>query len=132
MQSMRKIDGVLTIAAALLVVVGTSGCQSGWKFSNPFSRAPKASSADAPKELDDDFADIDEITPPPENYTVGDSALKHEKKSIAQTGKYGDEEENRSVVASGETAPSRTASSRAFTSWFMVSPPCPVKSPGNP
>ena len=51
MQSMRKIDGVLTIAAALLVVVGTSGCQSGWKFSNPFSRAPKASSADAPKEL---------------------------------------------------------------------------------
>lgn len=106
MQSMRKIDGVLTIAAALLVVVGTSGCQSGWKFSNPFSRAPKASSADAPKELDDDFADIDEITPPPENYTVGDSALKHEKKSIAQTGKYGDEEENRSVVASGETAPS--------------------------
>ena len=104
MRSMKKIDGVLTIAAALLFLAGTTGCQSGWKFSNPFSRDPKASNADAPKELDDDFAEIDDITPPPENYTVGDSVPKKEKKSIAQEGKYGDEDENRAVAASDGNA----------------------------
>lgn len=117
---MKKVHGVLTIGAAFLVMVGTTGCQSGWKFSNPFSRAPKASHADAPDELDDDFAKVDDITPPPENYTVGDRELKKEKSSIVQKGRYGEESDSdeRSVassdagaaVASEESADYRTPS----------------------
>ena len=95
---MKKIDGVLAIAAALLVTVGTTGCQSGWKFSTPFSRAPKASHAEAPDELDDDFAEVDDITPPPENYTVGDSTSKKEKTSLAQKGKYGSESDDSAIA----------------------------------
>ena len=95
---MKKIDGVLAIAAALLVTVGTTGCQSGWKFSNPFSREPKASHAEAPDELDDDFAEVDDITPPPENYTVGDSTPKKEKTSLAQKGKYAPESDDSAIA----------------------------------
>ena len=124
MRSMKKIDGVLTIAAALFVLAGTTGCQSGWKFSNPFSRNPKASSADAPKELDDDFAEIDDITPPPENYTVGDSIPKNEKKSIAQEGKYGDEDESRAVAASDNNASaSDDFSTRSYAQTYQTPSP---------
>ena len=120
MRSMKKIDGVLTIAAALLVLAGTTGCQSGWKFSNPFSRAPKASHADAPEELDDDFAEVDDITPPPENYTVGDSVPKQEKKSIAQEGKYGDDEESRAVAASDDSAPAESFATRSYAQTYQA------------
>ncbi len=129
MRSMKKIDGVLTIAAALLVLAGTTGCQSGWKFSNPFSRDPKASNADAPKELDDDFAEIDDITPPPENYTVGDSVPKKEKKSIAQEGKYGDEEESRAVAASDEKKPADDFSTPSYAQTYQT--PSPANSFAN-
>lgn len=97
---MKKIIGVsLAIAASFVVLAGTTGCQSGWKFSNPFSRAPKATDAAAPDEFDDELAEVDDITPPPENYTVGDSTPKKEKTSLAQKGKYGDESEERAVAS---------------------------------
>ena len=69
---------------ALLLVVGTTGCQTGWSFHNPFAKTPKAEQAKAPDELDEDFdaerddrlAKIDDITPPPENYTVEEKESK--------------------------------------------------------
>ena len=79
----------LILFAALVLVVGTVGCQSGFKMRNPFSKAPKAESANLPSELDE----LDDLTPPPENYTMSDSEDRvKESDSIVQRGKYEAEE----------------------------------------
>ena len=83
----NKIDARIFVVAALAVALAAStGCRSGWKLENPFSKAPKAADADAPSELDE----LDDLTPPPENYTVGDASPKKvdADKSLAQKGKY--------------------------------------------
>lgn len=95
---------------ALLLVVGTTGCQTGWSFHNPFAKTPKAEQAKAPDELDDEFdgekddrlAQIDDITPPPENYTVGDKESKSER-SYAQKGRYDSGDEETSLASASET-----------------------------
>ncbi len=88
---MKKNISVAVIALVLTTLaLGLTGCQSGWKFSNPFSRRPDAAKAGGPSELDE-LDELNQITPPPENYTSNDSTLKSEKsdeKSLAQKGKY--------------------------------------------
>jgi len=69
------------------LVFGLTGCQSGWKISNPFASHPRAASAETPEELDA-LDDMDELTPPPENYTVGDASKSDRSESLAQKGKY--------------------------------------------
>ncbi|MGN0931029.1 MAG: hypothetical protein ACI4NP_04900 [Thermoguttaceae bacterium] len=94
---------------ALLLVVGTTGCQTGWSFHNPFAKTPKAEQAKAPDELDEEFdaerddrlAKIDDITPPPENYTVGEKELKSER-SYAQKGRYDSGEEEKALASASE------------------------------
>ena len=83
----NKFDARIFVVAALAVALAAStGCRSGWKMGNPFSKAPKATDVDTPSELDE----LDDLTPPPENYTVGDAAPKKvdSEKSLAQKGKY--------------------------------------------
>ena len=65
----------LVIALAFVFIAGTAGCQSGYKFHNPFSKTPKAENAKAPSELDE-LDELDDLTPPPENYTKGESDSK--------------------------------------------------------
>ena len=83
----NKFDARIFVVAALAVALAAStGCRSGWKLGNPFSKAPKATDVDTPSELDE----LSELTPPPENYTVGDASPKKidDEKSLAQKGKY--------------------------------------------
>jgi hypothetical protein len=83
----NKFDARIFVVAALAVaLVASTGCRSGWKMGNPFSKAPKATDVDTPSELDE----LDDLTPPPENYTVGDATPKKVdgEKSLAQKGKY--------------------------------------------
>ena len=83
----NKFDARIFVVAALAVaLVASTGCRSGWKMGNPFSKAPKATDVDTPSELDE----LDDLTPPPENYTVGDASSKKAdaEKSLAQKGKY--------------------------------------------
>ncbi|MGN0910122.1 MAG: hypothetical protein ACI4NV_01735 [Thermoguttaceae bacterium] len=94
---------------ALLLVVGTTGCQTGWSFHNPFAKTPKAEQAKAPDELDEEFdaerddrlAKIDDITPPPENYTVGEKESKSER-SYAQKGRYDSGDEEKALASAAE------------------------------
>ncbi|MGN1199459.1 MAG: hypothetical protein ACI4SW_02310 [Thermoguttaceae bacterium] len=94
---------------ALLLVVGTTGCQTGWSFHNPFAKTPKAEQAKAPDELDEDFdaerddrlAKIDDITPPPENYTVEEKESKSER-SYAQKGRYDSGDEGSALASASE------------------------------
>lgn len=98
---MKTNKGASIIAVFLAaLVIGTTGCQSGWKFSNPFSRNPNASKAGGPSELDELDA-LNDITPPPENYTSNDSTTKSEKNSLAQKGKY--EANDESIKEAKET-----------------------------
>lgn len=91
----------LILFAALVLVVGTVGCQSGFKMRNPFSKAPKAESANLPSELDE----LDDLTPPPENYTMSDSEDRvKESDSIVQRGKYEAEETPSQVEPKVETS----------------------------
>ncbi|MBQ9812863.1 MAG: hypothetical protein IJM54_06070 [Thermoguttaceae bacterium] len=88
----------LVLFAALVLVAGTVGCQSGFKMRNPFSKEPKASSANPPSELDE----LDDLTPPPENYTLSDAKDKtDDSESIVQKGKY-EVEESTSKLAPKE------------------------------
>ena len=83
----NKFDARIFVVAALAVaLVASTGCRSGWKMGNPFSKAPKATDVDTPSELDE----LNDLTPPPENYTVGDATPKKvdAEKSLAQKGKY--------------------------------------------
>ena len=83
----NKFDARIFVVAALAVaLVASTGCRSGWKMGNPFSKAPKATDVDTPSELDE----LNDLTPPPENYTVGDATPKKVdgEKSLAQKGKY--------------------------------------------
>ena len=83
----NKFDARIFVVAALAVALAAStGCRSGWKMGNPFSKAPKATDVDTPSELDE----LNDLTPPPENYTVGDATPKKidGEKSLAQKGKY--------------------------------------------
>ncbi|MBR4977314.1 MAG: hypothetical protein IKY61_09675 [Thermoguttaceae bacterium] len=83
----NKFDARIFVVAALAVALAAStGCRSGWKMGNPFSKAPKATDVDTPSELDE----LNDLTPPPENYTVGDASPKKvdAEKSLAQKGKY--------------------------------------------
>ena len=83
----NKFDARIFVVAALAVaLVASTGCRSGWKMGNPFSKAPKATDVDTPSELDE----LNDLTPPPENYTVGDASPKKvdAEKSLAQKGKY--------------------------------------------
>ncbi|MBQ1277685.1 MAG: hypothetical protein IIY07_03460, partial [Thermoguttaceae bacterium] len=83
----NKFDARIFVVAALAVaLVASTGCRSGWKIGNPFSKAPKATDVDTPSELDE----LDDLTPPPENYTVDDASPKKvdAEKSLAQKGKY--------------------------------------------
>ena len=83
----NKFDARIFVVAALAVALAAStGCRSGWKMGNPFSKAPKATDVDTPSELDE----LNDLTPPPENYTVGDASPKKvdDEKSLAQKGKY--------------------------------------------
>ncbi len=87
----NKFDARIFVVAALAVALAAStGCRSGWKMGNPFSKAPKATDVDTPSELDE----LNDLTPPPENYTVGDASPKKidDEKSLAQKGKYEAEE----------------------------------------
>ena len=94
---------------ALLLVVGTTGCQTGWSFHNPFAKTPKAEQAKGPDELDEEFdaerddrlAKIDDITPPPENYTVGEKESKSER-SYAQKGRYDSGDEEKALANASE------------------------------
>lgn len=94
---------------ALLLVVGTTGCQTGWSFHNPFAKTPKAEQAKGPDELDEEFdaerddrlAKIDDITPPPENYTVGEKESKSER-SYAQKGRYDSGDEGSALASASE------------------------------
>lgn len=94
---------------ALLLVVGTTGCQTGWSFHNPFAKTPKAEQAKGPDELDEEFdaerddrlAKIDDITPPPENYTVGEKESKSER-SYAQKGRYDSGDEEKALASASE------------------------------
>ena len=82
----NKFDARIFVVAALAVaLVASTGCRSGWKMGNPFSKAPKATDVDTPSELDE----LDDLTPPPENYTVGDASPKKvdDEKSLAQKGR---------------------------------------------
>ena len=83
----NKFDARIFVVAALAVaLVASTGCRSGWKLGNPFSKAPRATDVDTPSELDE----LNDLTPPPENYTVGDATPKKvdAEKSLAQKGKY--------------------------------------------
>lgn len=94
----------LTLAITLVLLVGAVGCKSGFSFRNPFSKEPKASHADMPDELDN-IEDLDELTPPPENYTTSndDEKTSKDSSSLAQQGKYD----------SGETAASSSTETYA-------------------
>ncbi len=120
---MNKVCAVLAVSVAALAVVSATGCQSGWKFSNPFSRAPKASDAEAPSELDD-LAGIDDITSPPENYTVDDSIPKNDKTSLAQKGRYGESEED-AIAASDarlESSPDEDFRAPSYAQNYQTQP----------
>jgi len=85
---MKRFVGFSTsVALCVGLVFGLTGCQSGWKISNPFAPHPRAASAETPEELDA-LDDMDELTPPPENYTVGDASKSDRSESLAQKGKY--------------------------------------------
>ncbi len=85
---MKRYVGFSTLVALCLGLIGSQiGCQSGWKISNPFASHPRASSAEAPEELDA-LGEMGELTPPPENYTVGDASKSNGSESLAQKGKY--------------------------------------------
>ena len=104
----------LVIALALVFIAGTVGCQSGFKFHNPFTKTPKAENAKAPSELDE-LDGIDGLTPPPENYTKGESDSKKSSKdseSFAQKGRYeaGESAQTETKVAiSDSSAPKEDA-----------------------
>ena len=109
---MKKYIGALLVVVACVLLAGTTGCQSGWKFSNPFSRSPKADDARAPQELDE-LDELNEITPPPESYSSDDSVRKDdkEKSSLAQRGKYDPVDENGDdKLAATKNAPAEKAS----------------------
>ena len=98
----------LVIALAFVFIAGTAGCQSGYKFHNPFSKTPKAENAKAPSELDE-LDELDDLTPPPENYTKGESDSKKSSKdseSFAQKGRYdaGESEQTETKVAISDTS----------------------------
>ncbi|MBP5622866.1 MAG: hypothetical protein J6X44_12715 [Thermoguttaceae bacterium] len=99
MKSLLKTTLVLSVA--LVLVAGTVGCQSGFKMRNPFSKTPKASSANPPSELDE----LDDLTPPPENYTLSDAKDKaDESESIVQKGKYEVEESTSKFAPKDDTS----------------------------
>jgi len=85
---MKRYVGFSTLVVLSVgLVFGQVGCQSGWKLSNPFASHPRASSAETPEELDA-LDDVDELTSPPENYTVGDASKSERSESLAQKGRY--------------------------------------------
>lgn len=87
----------LALAVAIVLAMGTTGCKSGFQMRNPFSKEPKASSGEMPSELDE----LDDLTPPPENYTTSDSKERSKSSdSLVQRGKYGEEEEESTEIES--------------------------------
>ncbi|MBQ9873405.1 MAG: hypothetical protein IJM30_02985, partial [Thermoguttaceae bacterium] len=97
----------LRATLVLVVAIGTVGCQSGFKFRNPFSKAPEASRANPPKELDD----LDDLTPPPENYTTSDASDAPKKsESLAQKGSYEAEDSRDKSVAAEPASETLVAS----------------------
>ena len=110
---MRSLLGrTLILTTAFAVIAGSIGCQSGFKMRNPFSRTPNAANAEGPSELDE----LDDLTPPPENYTTSsDKKNSKEKGSLAQEGKYDSGEESKSSAKTEEYVASNTESARGVS-----------------
>ena len=126
----NKFDARIFVVAALAVaLVASTGCRSGWKMGNPFSKAPKATDVDTPSELDE----LDDLTPPPENYTVGDASPKKvdDEKSLAQKGKYeADETPKLAQAPADASALAKNSSSNAPVADALTAnlPPEPTQS----
>ncbi|MGN1063894.1 MAG: hypothetical protein ACI4QC_00655, partial [Thermoguttaceae bacterium] len=137
----------LVIALALVFIAGTVGCQSGFKFHNPFTKTPKAENAKAPSELDE-LDGIDGLTPPPENYTKGESDSKKSSKdseSFAQKGRYeaGESAQTETKVAISDssapkegaapvTAAAQPAPAASSVATYAQSEPAPAVNTGLP
>ncbi len=123
----NKFDARIFVVAALAVaLVASTGCRSGWKMGNPFSKAPKATDVDTPSELDE----LDDLTPPPENYTVGDASPKKvdDEKSLAQKGKYEADETPKLAQKSEDVALAQNSLSNAPNALNANLPPEPTQS----
>ena len=105
----KSVTGAAMILA-VLVVLGTTGCQSdSWKVRNPFEREPKPE-IKSPAEMEDV-----QLKAPPERYTKDDYLRGVEKdakteSSLAQRGEYDSGEKG----ASSESSPSRPAEKTAM------------------
>ena len=130
----NKFDARIFVVAALAVALAAStGCRSGWKMGNPFSKAPKATDVDTPSELDE----LNDLTPPPENYTVGDATPKKVdgERSLAQKGKYEADETPKlaqtpaDAAALAQNAPSSAASVDALAANLPPEPAQNFKTP---
>ncbi|MBQ2039893.1 MAG: hypothetical protein II486_10625, partial [Thermoguttaceae bacterium] len=137
----------LVIALAFVFIAGTAGCQSGYKFHNPFSKTPKAENAKAPSELDE-LDELDDLTPPPENYTKGESDSKKSSKgseSFAQKGRYdaGESAQTETKVAISDTsapkeepapvtAVAQSAPAASSVATYAQSEPAPAVNTGLP
>lgn len=83
-ESMKTKSATLLLAFSLIFsTLCVSGC-SGWSVKNPFARTPKAEGGRTPEGLDD----LDDLTPPPENYTTSDARSTDKSAQLAQKGKY--------------------------------------------
>ncbi len=129
----NKFDARIFVVAALAVALAAStGCRSGWKMGNPFSKAPKATDVDTPSELDE----LDDLTPPPENYTVGAATPKKvDGESLAQKGKYEADETPKlaqtpaDAAALAQNSPSNAAPADALAANLPSEPAQNFKTP---
>ena len=129
----NKFDARIFVVAALAVALAAStGCRSGWKMGNPFSKAPKATDVDTPSELDE----LNDLTPPPENYTVGDATPKKvDGESLAQKGKYEADETPKlaqtpaDAAALAQNSPSNAPSADALAANLPSEPAQNFKTP---